>query len=201
MISIIPFKSISLDIFCMLKKLGRRPIDLIIHKKWGLICYWVRVVPGKQSTLSVLLYKSMMKDHIKNETNCKWITAVKYILDNLGLSNMWISQSFFSVKWLSQQISTRQNNQYLQIWRNNLTESLKGKTYKLFKEELNFEIYLNIIPEILWIFMKFRTSNHYLHVETGRWRNILYENRLCAYCNKNDIGDEFHYLFVGLCTF
>ena len=49
--------------------------------------------------------------------------------------------------------------------------------------------------------MKFRTSNHYLHVETGRWRNILYENRLCAYCNKNDIGDEFHYLFVGLCTF
>ena len=30
----------------------------------------------------------MMKEHIKNETNYKWITAVKYILDNnLGMSN------------------------------------------------------------------------------------------------------------------
>ena len=34
----------------------------------------------------------MMKDHIKHETNYKWITALKYILDNLGMSNIWISQ-------------------------------------------------------------------------------------------------------------
>ena len=88
----------------------------------------------------------MMKDHIKNEPNYKWITAVKYILDNLGMSKMWISQSFIYVKWLSQQISTRQNDQYLKIWRNNLTESSDRKTYKLFKEKLNFENYLNIIP-------------------------------------------------------
>ena len=75
--------------------------------------------------------------------------------------------------------------------------SSKGKTYKLFKEQLIFEKYLNIIPERLWrLIIKFRTSNHYLPVETGRWNNILFEDRLCTICDKNDIGDEFHYLFI-----
>ena len=113
-------------LFMLYGELGRMPVELIIYKRK--MCYWARVVSGKQSKLFVLLYKIMMKDHIKNETNCKWISPVKYILDNLGMSHIWISQGFCSVKWFSQQISTRQNDQYLQIWRNNLTESSKGKT-------------------------------------------------------------------------
>ena len=33
-------------------------------------------------------------------------------------------------------------------------------------------------------------------VETGRQDNIPLEERKCNLCEKNDIGDEFHYLFV-----
>ena len=93
-IHILPIKKTT-PLFMLYGEHGRRPIKLIIHKRQ--ICYWARVVSGKQSKLSVLLYKIMMKDHIKNETNYKWITAVKYILDNLGMSNniIWISQMFF----------------------------------------------------------------------------------------------------------
>ena len=40
---------------------------------------------------------------------------------------------------------------------------------------------------------KFRTSNHRLPVETGRFYNVPYKNRICQECFK-DIGDEFHYL-------
>ena len=65
------------------------------------------------------------------------------------------------------------------------------------KKQLTFEKYLTVIPQNHWIsILKFRTINHYLPVETGRWSNILWENRLCLLCNINEIGDEFHYLFI-----
>ena len=44
--------------------------------------------------------------------------------------------------------------------------------------------------------LKFRLSNHRLPVETGRWENTPLDERKCVLCEKNDIGDEFHYLFV-----
>ena len=44
--------------------------------------------------------------------------------------------------------------------------------------------------------LKFRLSNHWLPVETGRWDNTPLENRKFTLCSKHDIGDEFHYLFV-----
>ena len=39
---------------------------------------------------------------------------------------------------------------------------------------------------------KFRTTNHKLPVENGRWKNIARENIIC---NNGEIGDEFHYPF------
>ena len=76
--------------------------------------------------------------------------------------------------------------------------SPKGKIYAIFKEKRTLEIYvlLHVLPKDLWpeIF-KFRTSNHYIPIETGRWNNILVEDRICPLCNKNDIGEEFNYLF------
>ena len=33
-------------------------------------------------------------------------------------------------------------------------------------------------------------------VKVGRWYNIPRDNRICKICSKNEIGDEFHYLFI-----
>jgi hypothetical protein len=40
----------------------------------------------------------------------------------------------------------------------------------------------------------FRTTNHKLPIETGRWNGIDRENRQCLKCNSRSIGDEFHYI-------
>ena len=40
-----------------------------------------------------------------------------------------------------------------------------------------------------------RLSSHRLAIETGRWQNILRENRLCKNCNLNKIETESHFLF------
>ena len=42
--------------------------------------------------------------------------------------------------------------------------------------------------------IKFRTGNHRLPVETGRYSNIPYAERRCQNCPKS-IGDEYHFLF------
>ena len=59
------------------------------------------------------------------------------------------------------------------------------------------ENYLNILndKDNNLTLSKFRTTNHKLPVENGRWKNIARENRICPLCNNGEIGDEFHYLF------
>jgi hypothetical protein len=34
-----------------------------------------------------------------------------------------------------------------------------------------------------------------LYIGKGRWSNIPRENRYCEFCQKNQIGDEYHYIF------
>ena len=34
-----------------------------------------------------------------------------------------------------------------------------------------------------------------LPIETGRWKNISRENKICNLCDIGDLGDEFHFLF------
>ena len=73
--------------------------------------------------------------------------------------------------------------------------SSRGKTYQIYKEQISLERYFNLLPDKLWKpILKFRTSNHYLPVETGRWNKIPLEDRICTLCNENDIADELHYL-------
>ena len=42
-------------------------------------------------------------------------------------------------------------------------------------------------------FTMFRISAHSFPVEVGRYRSVDRNNRICAICNCNEIGDEFHY--------
>ena len=68
-------------------------------------------------------------------------------------------------------------------------------TYRLFKDSFMPEPYLEILDaKNAIILCKFRTTNHRLPIELGRWQNIERSNRICLLCDTNDIGDEFHYI-------
>jgi hypothetical protein len=36
-------------------------------------------------------------------------------------------------------------------------------------------------------------SDHSLEIETGRYKTITREERICKNCNLNEIGDEYHF--------
>ena len=76
-----------------------------------------------------------------------------------------------------------------------MNNSSKGLCYKHFKDCFEFENYLNLLDDKnRQLLCKFRTCNHRLPIEIGRWQGIERQNRTCNICDKNEIGDEFHYV-------
>lgn len=66
--------------------------------------------------------------------------------------------------------------------------------FKIFKKSFGFENYLNKLrSNLLYQLISFRTRNHKLPVEIGRWRKIPLIDRKCHLCKK-DTGDECNHL-------
>jgi hypothetical protein len=123
----------------------------------------------------------------------KWLNFLESIFNDTGMGYVFANQDDSDYKLLLKQIL---QDQYIQKWHHDMQLSSRGKCYSTFKENLCFEKYLIKIPCNLKIWItKLRTYNLKIPIETGRWRNIPVEKRICNMCNEN-IGDEFHYLFI-----
>jgi hypothetical protein len=71
---------------------------------------------------------------------------------------------------------------------------VKASNYRIFKENFEFENYFRILEDKdIYTLCKFRTTNHKLPIETGRWNNIDRVNRICTKCDNITIGDEYQY--------
>jgi hypothetical protein len=71
--------------------------------------------------------------------------------------------------------------------------------YRTLKDSLHrYETYISDIRNISHrnILTRFRTSNHKLHIETGRYTRPItpVENRICSNCNSKSVEDEIHFL-------
>ena len=176
--------------YMLYAELGRHPIEITI--KLRSINFWTRLITGKISKLSYNMYIFMLKSE---QINSKWIHCIRNILNNSGRYDAWLRQ-FTSVN-LSLGKAIKQNllDQFLQSWNSQLHNSSKGRNYSLFKNDLKQEKYIiNLDGSLLYTMVRFRTANHKLPIETGRWNNIDLPERKCELCNKNDLGDEYHYL-------
>ena len=88
----------------------------------------------------------------------------------------------------------------MQRWRGDIANSSRGHFYSIFKQEFRMEPYLTRLTEVHRKFItKLIVNNKKFPIETGRWRNINREGRICQKCSLSLIGDEFHYLFVCNC--
>ena len=54
---------------------------------------------------------------------------------------------------------------------------------------------LVLLPNLFRPLCKFRTCNHRLPIQQGRYSRIDRRERIITLCDCNDIDDEFHYLF------
>ena len=108
--------------------------------------------------------------------------------------NIWINQSFTNGKWVKLTVKQKLKDLFLNSWYNTIETNDAYLTYKLFKKKFGFERYLIDIPHHLMKYLlRFRTNNHRLPIESGRWTKTNINERTCTLCNSN-IGDEYHYL-------
>ena len=72
---------------CMMYgELGRLPVSITI--KLRMAGFWGKMLTGKQEKLSYNLYQMLLSDWV----NVKWISKIKNILDESGLSYIWDMQ-------------------------------------------------------------------------------------------------------------
>ena len=76
-----------------------------------------------------------------------------------------------------------------------MNNSSKGQIYKNFKVNFGFEKYLSILSKKFWkTLVKFRTTNHRLPIEVGRWYGVPTNERNCTLCNTGKLADEYHFI-------
>jgi len=176
---------------------GVFPVSVDI--KTRAVAYWSNIVYKKNNILALYTYNHIRAIYdesvdVRRDVKFGWISNIKTILTNCGFIDIWRSQTFPNCKWLKLSTNQKLKDLFINEWFGNIEQSSGCFTYKLFKKEFEFEKYLvSTPPKFLIPMIRFRTRNHRLPIETGRWANIPRENRLCPLCQR-DIGDEFHYI-------
>ena len=94
-------------------------------------------------------------------------------------------------------MNLRLNDTFSQQWYSNIMEMNYCITFKLIKNKIKFEKYLmklDITERINLCKFRCRNSKIPVVVQGYAYLNIPYENRICTFCNQNEIGDEYHYV-------
>ena len=141
---------------------------------------------------SNLLYKFLF--NMVSNKKSPWLEYIKGILINCGFSGIWDAQKVENPRWLVRSIKQKNKDLDINHWFSNVDASSSCINYRLFKENFALENYMLKLPYACRkILCLFRTRNHHLPIETGRWSNTDISERKCNLCNISP-GDEFHYL-------
>ena len=115
-------------------------------------------------------------------TEYKWIQKIKSILNTVGRNDLWVNQQNITNKNIHKQIKQTLIDQFKQSWNAQLTQSNKGLIYNSFKITHEFEAYFKILPRYQsFLLYKYRSANHRLIVEKGRWDGTPFNERICLY--------------------
>ena len=175
-----------------LGELGRLPLSIIA------ICrslrYWIKIRNCNIQSLKDAFY-SQCNNNIPI-SNKSWAFKIKQQLDNLGFSDLWFNEHVNIAHY--HLIKQRVTDHYIQKWQSDVNSSSRLTYYSKFKTSFELESYLiNIKNDTLRKQLsKFRLSSHNLAVETGRHNSIDINNRICLFCNQNQIESEYHMLLI-----
>ena len=179
-------------------ELGRLPLEYNV--KCRMLGFWFKMVCGKNSKISCILYNLVYNLHTQNRFTYVWIDQIKSILLECDMGDVWYDQnklsdlSYIQFKKLYKE---RLSIHFKEVWLNSLQLSTKCSLYCNYKVHLKLEKYLTVLSDPLKMNMlRFRSSNHNLPIETGRYINVERKDRICQLCTSHDIGDEYHYLFI-----
>ena len=179
-------------------ELGRMPMYIPISAR--IFGFWERIVNGKHEKISYTLYNILYKLDKENVYHSKWLNCIKDILIKTGNTQVWDDQNVDVNFHLSKKVKQSLFDTFVENWKDQVYNSSKCSKYRMYKTTFGLEKYLTVLPQdLLYNLCRLRCSSHKLPIETGRFFAIDRSERICNLCNKQELGDEFHYLFN--CTY
>ena len=98
--------------------------------------------------------------------------------------------------WFTKSANQRLKDQFIQKWTSYIDITSQSNTYRIFKTSFQQSAYIATLPnKLCQTLLKFRTRNNRLPIETGRWRSVPINERLCPTCS-TEIDDKIHFLFT-----
>ena len=147
---------------------------------------WNRTIMMNEQRLPLKVLK-----YTRNN-NLGWVKRVKSIFLELDLDITSNDISHIPLQTVKEHLVIKDTHQ----WKLSVASKPKLRTYALFKKNLKTELYVSLsIPKCKRsIFCQFRSGILPLAIETGRYRNVPADERLCEICNLNQVEDEIHFL-------
>ena len=174
-------------------ELGIYPVEVMI--KCRIMNYWYRLIVGKSTKLCHVMYLCLLRLYQSGIYLSPWLTYIRSICIECGLSGVWLSQTIENPKWFKLAVEQRLKDLWLTTWYRNMSTKNICSSYRVFKEGYGIEDYLVKLCKNNRIYIsKLRAGNNKLPIITGRYQEVAREERFCNKCNGGYVGDEYHVL-------
>ena len=176
-------------------ELGRYP--LYINRYAHIIKYWFKLLKTDNIILKHI-YQNAFEQCIINNVKT-WAYYVKYILNEFGFSEVWNFPYRFEVETFLPIFKQRIIDCFKQKWFADIAvNNVLNTLYVYVKTHSSLENYLNILccKTSRKCLTKLRISAHKLRIESARYGRdrIERQERVCLFCDINEIEDEFHFV-------
>ena len=177
---------------------GRKPLSITIKSR--MICFWHKITTGPKNKLSYKMTSLLKNLHVQKKHSAPWLKKIEQILNTCGMGHVWLNPDLVNHNWLKKAIEQRLSDIYIQDWQSKVDRMSSCITYRSIKPYFKQEKYLmlpNIADRIN--ICRFRCRNSKIPVVIHGYTNrnnptIAYEDRICDLCDKNELGDEYHYI-------
>ena len=113
--------------------------------------------------------------------------------------HLWLNQDVSNIKLTTFKSYVKQcfKDLFLQEQYSHIDNDSIYTNYRIFKSSFQQEPFIRLLPkDCITSLVKFRCTNNKLPVNTLRFSGAPRQDRLCQLCDMNELGDEFHYLFI-----
>jgi len=159
------------------------------RRQLSMLNLWNRLINMAPSRLT---YKVFLWDLSYCDISNTWANEIQLILQELSLVDV------FELKVeCDMQLAYNNMLEFEQLrWQVHRTTMDKLRYYNLFKADYSPEPYLlsNISKRQRSLLAQFRAGILPLEIETGRFKNIPLNQRICKICSLNEVEDELHFL-------
>ena len=121
-------------------ELGRYPLK--IRRLIRVIKYWFKIISC--SKYVKLAYNMMLSDLENHPEQKSWVKSIKSLLESTGFYHVWLYQGVGNTKAFLSIFKQRIEDNYIQLWNNDLENSSRARTYRLYCN-FTYQPYLDII--------------------------------------------------------